>query len=205
VQESADLNLDQHLPVLGESSKENQSDVQSGECTPERLEEIKLILTAIYNECRPDKVNKIDRLLERYQFREEQFLSFVYEKYGITPPRKDPPKVVAKEVSATILAPRPPVEVKERAPLSRVDLSKRVSRSLSPPPTQKRPVASWKGIRDEDAAALRAETLELHVPKENDFWIEKELRHLTQFTQVFPPEPPKAKDSNNSNEKEDEE
>ena len=60
------------------------------ECTPERLEEIKSILLAIYLEHSPEKVSKIDRLLHKYNAREEEFLRFVRHKYGIPPPLPHP-------------------------------------------------------------------------------------------------------------------
>ena len=201
---NSNSNNPDHLPVIAyETSDGNQSSLVSGtgsgvDCTYDRLEEIKQILSSIYQECRPDKVSKVDRLLERYVGREEQFLSFVYEKYGITPPPPNPrkdrdmltnpnpnpnPKANTNTNTTAVvpLAPKPPTEIKERPAIN-----KRISRSLSPPPTQKRPVASWKGISDEDAAALRAEAVDLHVPKEGDVWIERERRALTQFTQIFP-------------------
>jgi len=60
--------------------------MDTGICLPERFEEIKLILIEIYNQFSFDKVSKIDRLLAKYQSREEEFLKYVYNKYGITPP-----------------------------------------------------------------------------------------------------------------------
>ena len=52
------------------------------ECTPERVLEIKRTLLEIYGEHSPEKVPKIDRLLGKYKGREEEFLRFVYQKYG---------------------------------------------------------------------------------------------------------------------------
>lgn len=49
-----------------------------------RIDQIKFHLKEIYIEKCPDKLNKIDRLLERYETREEEFLTFVCEKYGVT-------------------------------------------------------------------------------------------------------------------------
>ena len=58
-----------------------------GDCTPERLEEIKQVLIVIYVDFSPEKVSKIDRLLAKYKGREEEFLRFVHHKYNVT--RKD--------------------------------------------------------------------------------------------------------------------
>eukprot|EP01035_Chromulina_nebulosa_P018945 gene18945-24753_t len=60
--------------------------MDTGICLPERFEEIKSILIEIYSQFSVDKVSKIDRLLAKYQSREEEFLKYVYSKYGITPP-----------------------------------------------------------------------------------------------------------------------
>ena len=70
------------------------ADPEDEECTPERLVEITATLIEIYKEYSPDKVNKINRLLQKYIGREEEFLRFVYHKYNITPPVKDPKPVV---------------------------------------------------------------------------------------------------------------
>ena len=53
------------------------------ECTPERMQEIKKLLWEIYKEYSLDKMTKIDRLLEKYKGREEEFLRFVRHKYGL--------------------------------------------------------------------------------------------------------------------------
>lgn len=55
------------------------------ECTPERIEEIKEILREVYSKYSPEKVPKIDRLLTKYASHEEEFLRFVFNKYGVSP------------------------------------------------------------------------------------------------------------------------
>lgn len=54
-------------------------------CTPERLEEIKKVLLDVYDKHSPEKINKIDRLMSKYIGHEEEFLLFVFAKYGVSP------------------------------------------------------------------------------------------------------------------------
>eukprot|EP01033_Poteriospumella_lacustris_P012064 gene12064-8619_t len=54
-------------------------------CTPERLEEIKKVLLDVYDKHSPEKINKIDRLMGKYIGHEEEFLLFVFAKYGVSP------------------------------------------------------------------------------------------------------------------------
>lgn len=55
------------------------------DCTPERINEIKIILADVYQTYSPEKVNKIDRLLSKYVGHEEEFLRFVFGKYDVDP------------------------------------------------------------------------------------------------------------------------
>jgi tubulin polyglutamylase TTLL6/13 len=59
---------------------------EGGEMTPERLAEIKRLLVEIYEVHSRDKIAKIDKLLNKYDGREEEFLRFVRLKYGVAPP-----------------------------------------------------------------------------------------------------------------------
>lgn len=61
-----------------------------------RVNEIKEELETIYLEYCPEKVSKIDKLLSKYMTREEEFLQFVIEKYGVVQYKKspEPPLVV---------------------------------------------------------------------------------------------------------------
>lgn len=56
-----------------------------------RIDQIKGYLVDIYNDKCPDKVSKIDRLLERYGGREEEFLLFVCDKYNVPVPQEPIP------------------------------------------------------------------------------------------------------------------
>lgn len=63
---------------------------------------------------------------------------------------------------------------------------RQISRSLSPTPVSRRP--AWKGMPEDDAA-LRTEVIGLHVPDEQDVWMPREMKRLTQFTRIFPLDP----------------
>lgn len=54
-------------------------------CTADRIAEIKQILIDIYEKKSPEKINKIDRLLAKYNGHEEEFLLFVFSKYAVDP------------------------------------------------------------------------------------------------------------------------
>lgn len=54
-------------------------------CSPERVEEIKKVLLDVYGKHSPEKVSKVDRLLIKYSGHEEEFLLFVFAKYGVSP------------------------------------------------------------------------------------------------------------------------
>lgn len=54
-------------------------------CSPERAEEIKKVLLDVYGKHSSEKVSKIDRLLVKYSGHEEEFLLFVFAKYGVSP------------------------------------------------------------------------------------------------------------------------
>ncbi|KAK0339586.1 hypothetical protein LTR94_033927, partial [Friedmanniomyces endolithicus] len=81
------------------------------ECTPERIDEIKEILIDIYQKKSPEKINKIERLLAKYAGHEEEFLLFVFSKYGISPleyenskPKKIREVLAAKAAAAAAAA-----------------------------------------------------------------------------------------------------
>jgi hypothetical protein len=77
-----------------------------------RVDQIKGYLVDIYTEKCPDKVSKIDRLLERYAGREEEFLLFVCDKYSVPVPQEPvPPPAPAQPVIPT--APSPEVTAKQ--------------------------------------------------------------------------------------------
>jgi hypothetical protein len=63
----------------------------------------------------------------------------------------------------------------------------RFARSLSPPPAQKRQTSNWKTSVDEDIA-YRLEVLSSHLPSETDEWMAYEMKSLTEFTRIFPPQ-----------------
>ncbi|CAE7424132.1 unnamed protein product, partial [Symbiodinium microadriaticum] len=50
---------------------------------PERYEEIKLVLSRVYEQYCPNKMGKIDKLLAKYIGREEEFVAFVFDKYEV--------------------------------------------------------------------------------------------------------------------------
>lgn len=54
-------------------------------CTADRVAEIKQILIDIYEKKSPEKINKIERLLAKYNGHEEEFLLFVFSKYAVDP------------------------------------------------------------------------------------------------------------------------
>lgn len=146
-------------------------DIIDEECTPERLEEIKEILIDIYNKKSPEKINKIDRLLGKYAGHEEEFLLFVFSKYGVSPNEyeKSKPKSIRDAIAARLAAKNNPSKLAAGSQDNRGDLegtrspgaatvaaesanknksdnnsrndSKRYSRSLSPPRNGVRRVA----------------------------------------------------------------
>jgi len=111
--------------------------------TVDRVEEIKKELVTIYTEYCPDKINKIDKLLSKYVTREEEFLQFVVEKYGVIQQKEtpEPPSIVLPEPifepidasksvveqeeyvedkSVPMLIPRPPNSKDQRVKLSEI-------------------------------------------------------------------------------------
>ena len=154
--------------------------------TIDRVDEIKLELIKIYEEYCPDKINKIDKLLAKYLNREEEFLQFVIEKYGVIQFKKslsepepepehlvvdeqltyDEPRKLEEDRSVPMLIPRPPNLKDQRQQIRVVLPNKRSSRSLSPEPVpSRRASAVWKG-GPEDNIAFRNEILSQYVPKE---------------------------------------
>lgn len=67
------------------SDDDDDDEAEDGECTPERLAQIKLILQDVYQRFSPEKMGKIDRLLSKYAAHEEEFLRFVFQKYSVDP------------------------------------------------------------------------------------------------------------------------
>ena len=55
--------------------------LQSAECTPERIDEIKREVLKIYNKHAPQKVGKMEKLLQKFRGREEEYYDFVRDKY----------------------------------------------------------------------------------------------------------------------------
>lgn len=196
--------------------------IDDGECSPERLSEIKQILTIIYNEYSIQKVSKIDRLLEKYFGREEEFLRFVHHKYNIHPPiqlKKAPPPPVKQQPHipsippAAGATPTPPSQFKSGSKdnnsipslMPKSNKEKRSVRSLSPPEAPRgRSTAAWKGDSEEDEL-YKQEVLSIHMADENDEYMKKEVRMLTQFTKIFPLDEPKKGDKDEEKEKDDEE
>eukprot|EP01040_Poterioochromonas_malhamensis_P013614 gene13613-15000_t len=90
---------------------EEMMELMDEECTPERIDEIKEILIDIYQKKSPEKINKIERLLAKYAGHEEEFLLFVFSKYGISPleyenskPKKIREVLAAKAAAAAAAA-----------------------------------------------------------------------------------------------------
>eukprot|EP01039_Chlorochromonas_danica_P005990 gene5990-6597_t len=175
-----------------------RTEIIDEECTPERIEEIKRILREIYTIYSAEKINKIDRLLQKYVGHEEEFLRFVYAKYNVSPATYEKENV------------RTDSQVNHRNNAAE-GMAKRISRSLSPPRTKKTPTsgaggggggngnvngnsavrrmsAAWKAPPDEEAQ-YRQDILREHVPEEEEEWMRYEMSKLTQFTRVFPPLP----------------
>eukprot|EP01038_Epipyxis_sp_PR26KG_P005590 gene5590-7718_t len=217
------------------------------ECTPERIQEIKSILSEIYEKFSSEKISKIDRLLVKYSGHEEEFLRFVYSKYNVTPPGKSGPLLASEEEkpltandlssvlskSTSNITPKPPTQkdvtwsksdllyknvwsaqsdyhatknptnkntvsfglslrtnqtnLSVRDEYQSKSVPKRYSRSLSPPrsTTQRRPQPAWKGGVDEDLL-YKQEVLSVHVPDENEDWMQLEMSKLSQFTRIYP-------------------
>jgi hypothetical protein len=64
---------------------EEEDEILDEDCSPERLLEIKAILYDVYSKFSQEKMTKIDRLLAKYVGHEEEFLRFVFNKYGVAP------------------------------------------------------------------------------------------------------------------------
>lgn len=189
------------------------SSIIDGEEHSQRLLEIIEILTGIYEEYCPEKISKIDRLLYKYQGREEEFLQFVVQKYSVNGAMLAGviEKVLIKYHSITI----PKISIKKAA--SEAEMEKKIaaahstksssarapekpkpwgssaragetrhSRSVSPPGAAGARQANWKGGNAEEEEAYREEIIATHVPTEEDEWMRFEMKHLTQFTRIFP-------------------
>lgn len=183
--------------------------------TPERLQEIIDVLSEIYLEHSPEKVNKIGRLLQKYVGREEEFLRFVYHKYNI-PPKPTPKQLAVAAAAAEAeaakkravgaapqgMSPKPPNGANKPKPSG--GARDRFSRSLSPPAaTNRRAPAVWRCTGAEEDIPFRNEVLSLHWPAEDDVWMEKEQRLLTQFTRIFPRLPKTGLEADNDNDGDD--
>lgn len=179
------------------------------ECSPDRMLVIQSILVGIYERYCPEKVNKVDRLLQKYICREEEFLQFVVQKYfidlsfltqlliNVAMVNIDELYLASKAADASAeQAAAAPAQgaasrglsngTRRRNPVSTVRSSSR-GRSLSPPsgPTRRAP-AHWRGGSEEDEAAYREEVIAAHVPKEDNEWLVYETKRLVQFTRCFP-------------------
>jgi len=179
------------------------------EVTPERLKEIMETLLEIYKIHSPDKLNKISRLLQKYLGREEEFLRFVYHKYNITPPAKvvvppvvesppSPPHELATSGTSSVSGSTEPSKPNNAKPPpnSKNPSNRRYSsRSLSPPAVStRRAPANWKLVGVEEDKEFRQEILDSIIPKDDDVWMELEMKHLTEFTRIFPEIPEEKED-----------
>jgi len=179
------------LPSVS-GAEENPTGFDDEPVTPERLQEIIEILTEIYIEHSPEKVSKIGRLLQKYVGREEEFLRFVYHKYNI-PPRPTAKQIAAAAAAAEAeaakkraMAPKPPSGM-SRDPKKGQNGGRTLSRSLSPPPSNnRRAPAVWRCAGAEEDVPFRNEVLGIHIPAEDDIWMEREQKMLTEFTRIFP-------------------
>lgn len=156
--------------------------------TPERLAVIVQTLEEIYKVHSPDKINKIPRLLQKYLHREEEFLRFVYHKYDVTPP----PAPAPAPAPAAAFAPGAGDESQEQRfkpspkPPANKSGKTRFSRSLSPPPPNRRAPANWKLVGVEEDEVFRKECLRQTLPSEDDYYLNKETEVLENFTRIFP-------------------
>ena len=188
---------------------------ENGDVTPERLDEIKKVLAIIYTDYSSEKINKIDRLLAKYVGREEEFLRFVNHKYNVQPPKL---RLVVEAPNPSVAIPSNTNRSNNTNPTKRVisvakptavitannnkgNKTGRIgSRSLSPTPSRNiggRSNAVWKVISSEEDDMLRKEVVALHKPNDDDEWMLKEMKYLTQFTRIYP-EVPKLKTSTGS-------
>ena len=204
------------LPNVGEPEENVTSFADDEPVTPVRLQEIIDILTEIYLEYSPEKVNKIGRLLQKYSTREEEFLRFVYHKYNITPkptPKEIAIAAIAAEAEAAKkrdrvvgtplgMSPKPPNGANTK-PKPSGGARDRFSRSLSPPAVNRRAPAVWRCAGAEEDLPYRTEVLSQHLPAEDDVWMEKEQQLLTQFTKIFPRLPKTGLEAENENEGDD--
>ena len=102
------------------------------------------------------------------------------------------------------MVPRPPDGSKTKGVGNGSASTKRQSRSLSPPgvATSSRASASWKGGTAEEEEAFREEVIAAHVPKDDDEWMLFEMKHLHQFTRIFPAVAPAGKSETGLSEQE---
>mmetsp|Transcript_4866 Transcript_4866/g.7408 ORF Transcript_4866/g.7408 Transcript_4866/m.7408 type:complete len:1136 (-) Transcript_4866:239-3646(-) len=101
------------IEAIRETERKKQQDrleqQQLSDCkpvTPERFQEIKAILSKVYAQYCPSKLGKIDKLLAKYQGREEEFITFVFDKYDV------PYELMsssASQAAAELVVPIPPL------------------------------------------------------------------------------------------------
>lgn len=225
------------MPPQEENGTNGNDPLLTESCSPERVEEIKQILIDIYEKKSPEKINKIDRLLAKYNGHEEEFLLFVFSKYSIDPNEYENSKPRTLRESEIRGVPDSSDQVEGGAlrsdvPKDTSDLpssthseiggsnnhkppAKRYSRSLSPPrslSSNRRSSAAWKQSQPDEEITFRSklncfsifvfltmmvylmdlfsrhDVLSIHVPNEEDEWMQMEMSKLTQCTRIFPSE-----------------
>jgi tubulin polyglutamylase TTLL6/13 len=173
------------------------------------LQNIYVLLAKIYTEHCPSKVNKIERLLDKYHGREEEFVNFVYDKYGIPFPIDLAPREALEELPPELTSSpeptkneelvessstpdvstkpsRPPVVKSQSAGTSKDGRRNRYGELIrTPSPPQRRAPAAWRGDPDEEES-FRQEVLNQHQPKEGDARLCLEEDALTSFYRIFP-------------------
>jgi len=174
------------------------------------LQNIYVLLAKIYTEYCPSKVNKIERLLDKYNGREEEFVNFVYDKYGIPfpidlAPREEleelPPDLAQQPIkgdeSSTSSEPntstdvpvkptRPAIVKSQSAGSSKDGRRNRYGELIrTPSPPHRRAPAAWRGDPEEEES-FRQEVLQQHQPKEGDSRLQFEEEALTSFNRIFP-------------------
>ena len=175
------------------------------------LQGVYALLVKIYNEYCPSKVGKIERLLEKYQGREEEFVNFVYEKYGVPFPVELSPREELEELPPEITSDsdaikeddpvrsqthsgsealsrpsKPPAAKSQSAGSSKDGRRNRYGELIrTPSPPHRRAPAAWRGDPDEEEA-YRKEVLSTHQPKEDDQRLLFECDRLRSFNRIFP-------------------
>ena len=173
------------------------------------LRNIYVLLAKIYTEYCPSKVNKIERLLDKYSGREEEFVSFVYDKYNVPYPIELEPREELEEIPPELTRPveisrsddasvssesnlngdaavRPTRPVKSQSAGSKDGRRNRYGEVIrTPSPPQRRAPAAWRGDPEEEES-FRQEVLNEHRPKEDDPRLQYEIDTLPSFYRIFP-------------------